>query len=455
MLKNIKKQEGIEYTENWVFFMVTRDRIILSSDEMPTQWYNILPDLPEPLPPYTTDDGKSITRLPEGFTQTASDLEFSAKRWISIPDPVRTAYIAAGRPRPLIRAHRLERHLNTPAKIYYKLENLLPGGTFKANTTLPQAYWAHHEHFLRTVIAGAFSRRTLFSHVFAAKTYGLTPTVFMMRKDYRQHDTQVQFLKEFFDADVVASPSRRTQTGRKRLAIQPHHPGSLTLLRTEVWEEATSKLDAVTVVPSRFTHTLITQTIVGLEVQRQLDQIDATPDVLVASIGGGSGFHGLIAPFVKDQLTKKREPITFLGTESETSAKLTRGQYQSVTLLNTEPRLLAKAYQVAWTQPPPPIMAADIQSNSASPLVSHLHHLRLIDAVAYPRDEQVVMNAAKLFLQTEGWLVAPESAYAIRGAIETALECKRTREEKVIVALVSATSFLDFGARTRYVKPKQ
>ena len=290
--------------------MGTHERISLVSEDLPTKWYNILPDLPSPLPPYKTADGHPTTRLPDTFTKSAAALEFSSHRWIAIPDAVVTAYLRAGRPTPLIRARRLEQYLNTPAKIYYKLEALPPGGTFKTNTTLPQAYWAAHEHYQRTVIAGAFSRRTLFAHVFAAKTFGLTPTVFMMRKDCQQYKTQILFLKNLFNADLVESPSNRTQVGRTLLNNQPDHPGSLAVLREEVLEETIQCSDAVHVIPSRFNHTLLTQTIIGLEVQKQLKLIDAHPDVLVASTGSGSGFHGLIAPFVRDYLKRKQEMLT-------------------------------------------------------------------------------------------------------------------------------------------------
>ena len=427
------------------------ERIDLSQDDLPRTWYNILPDLPESLPPHKdVESGKEIRRLPNTFTKTASELEFSEKRWIKIPEKVLEAYINIGRPLPLIRARRLEEFLKTPARIYYKCENLPPGGTFKTNASLPQAYWAMKEDYKRTVFGGTATTRTKLIHAFAARVFGLTPTLFMTRSDCEENRDQVFFIEKMLGADLLRSPSRRTETGRKLLKKNPNHPGSIATVREEVAEEAKQSEDAVAIISSFLNHVLMTQTIIGLEVEKQLEQIDEEPNILVASVGGGSNFYGLIAPFMGNYLKKRLGNVKFLAVESETSSKLTNGNYEYVSMRRPIADLWVKTYEFASEAPMPPIMAEGIQTRNTAPLLSFLRHLGFIDTVVYPKDEKKIFEAARIFLQTEGCLLAPESAYSIRAAIDEAIEAKKRREKKVIVVSVSATTYLDFGEKERY-----
>lgn len=430
------------------------DRTDLPQEDIPTRWYNLLADIPRPLLSYREiETGKEVKRLPATYTRSVSQLEFSEERWIPVPDDVLTAYVHCGRPTPLIRAHHLEKFLETPARIYYKCEDLPPAGTFKMNTAIPQAYWAMKEGYKRTIFAGSVGTRTKFAHAFAAKLFNLTPTIFMARADSAQNLDQVFLLKRMFEADVFESPTSRTEIGRKLLRENPNHQGSRTITEREVVEEAEQCEDGVTISSSFLNHVLMTQTIVGLEVKKQLDLIGEEPNVLVASVGAGSHLFGLIAPFVKD-IVKGRLKVKLLGAESETSSKLTSGTYDYAppgqTAEGAMDGLLAKIYRLSWETPPVPIKAVGIQTQNASPLLSLLRHMGIIDTRVYPRDEKAIFEAARIFLQTEGRLLAPESAYAVRAIIDEALEVKKTGREAAMVVSVSGTTFLDFGEKNGY-----
>jgi len=431
---------------------LTQPRTDLSQDEIPRKWYNILPDLPEQIPSYKdAETGKAMRNLPGIYTKTASQLEFSENRWIDMPSEVTDQYVRHGRPTPLIRAHNLEEVLRTPARIYYKCEDLPPVGTFKTNTAIPQAYWAMKEGYHRTVFSGSTQTRTKFVHTIAARMFGLTPTLFMTRIECEKNREQVFFLRHMLEADLVESPSRRTETGLKTLSENPNHQGTRIIMEDEVLEEVRQHKEAVVVVSSFLNHVLLTQTIIGLELQRQLELIDERPSVLVASVGSGSHLHGLIAPFMRDRKTKGL--IRFLAAESETSSKLANGKYGYVTRQGPLALFRVKAYECDWKTTPPPIRGRGIQTRNTAPLLSFLRHLGIIDTRVYSKDETLIQGAAKLFLQTEGRLLAPESAYAIRAAIDEALDARKGRDKTVIVASISGTAYLDFGEKKAYSGP--
>lgn len=426
-------------------------RTDLSPDEIPKEWYNILPDLPSPMPAYkNVETGKDVTELPRAYTKAASELEFSDQRWIKIPELVVDAYINCGRPTPLMRAERLEKFLKTPARIYYKCEDLPPSGTFKTNTAIPQAYWAMEEGFKRTIFGTGVATRTKFGFLFASNLFNLKPTLFITRSDLQHNNEQVFFLEKMFGADLQGSPSSRTETGRKLLAENPNHPGSRDTVGREVLEEIMKSNDAVTLTSSFLNHVIITQSIVGLELQKQLQSIGEKPNVLVASVGSGSNISGLITPFVRDFFKKKLEDIKFLGAESETSCKLTRGKYEYVTRQGPLSQISIKAYQYQWPGEPFRIKGQGIQTVNTAPILSFLRHLGIVESRAYPKDEKAVLEASRIFLQTEGRLLPLPSAYAIRAAIDEALEAKKNGEKKVIVASLSATTFTDFGEKSAY-----
>jgi tryptophan synthase beta chain len=428
-----------------------QDRIDLVEEQIPKEWYNILPDLPDQIPPYKDiKTGKEMRRLPDAFTKTASKLEFSEERWIKIPEAVLMSYTRFGRPTPLIRAHHLEEFLKTPARIYYKCEDLPPGGTFKINTAIPQAYWAMNEGYKRTIIAGTSGTRTKFLHAFAARIFGLTPTVFMTRAECEQNRDQVFFLKTMLEADLWKSPSSRSDIGRRLLKVNPNHPGSSVIRDQEIAEEAARSKDAAAVMSSFLNHVLMTETIIGLEIKKQLEAAAEQPNVLVASVGAGSHLFGLIAPFARDRLKNKQQNVKFLAVESETSAKLAGGTYDYVPLQGPLESVSAKISSIEWKTPPNPIAGMGIQVKTAAPLLSLLNAMGYIETRVYPGDEKAIRAAGQVFLQTEGRLLAPESAYAISAVINEALEAKKRNRKAVIVASVSGTSYLDFGEKGRY-----
>lgn len=428
-----------------------QDRIDLNLEEIPRRWYNILPDLPSPLPLYKdAANGTDVRHLPNIFTETASRMEFSNKRWIDIPDEVLEALIRCGRPFPLIRARRLEDHLKTSTRIYYKCEDLQPVGAFKINTAIAQAYWAMKEGYSRTVFAGSSSTRTKMAHAYAAKYFGLTPTVFMTRNDFEENPEHVQFLREMLEADVQISPSKRTRVGRRALCDNPDHPGSMEIVRKEVEEEA-EKPEAVAVISSFLNHVLLTQTIMGLEAEKQISSIGEEPDIIIAPVGGGSNFYGWAAPFIGRKLRKETD-VRLLAVESETSAKLTHGRYGYVRLQSPASSIFGKTYEFEMETPRLGIMGVGIQTSNTAPLLGFLHNKGYIDTIVYPRNENSVFEAARTFLQTEGRFVAPESAYAVRAAIDEALRVKRSQEERVILLSVSATTNMDLGEKQRYLK---
>ncbi|TFH15849.1 pyridoxal-phosphate dependent enzyme [Candidatus Bathyarchaeota archaeon] len=421
----------------------------LNSEKTPRRWYNIIPDLPSPLPPYKDSrDGTEMRSLPKIFTETASRLEFSSKRWIDIPEKVYEALIRCGRPFPLIRANRLEEHLQTCAKIYYKCENLQPVGAFKTNTAIPQAYWAMKEGYSRTVFAGSSSTRTKMAHAYAAKYFGLTPTVFMPKIDSEVNPEQVLFLREMLGADVQIVPS--IEAHRNGLGDDTGQIDSMDIVRKRVEEEA-EKPDAVAVISSILNHVLLTQTIMGLEVDEQISSIDEEPDTIIAPVGGGSNFYGWVAPFLRKKLRKELD-VRLLAVESETSAKLTQGRYGYVRLQSPASSIFGKTYDFDMETPRPEIMGIGIQTSNTAPLLAYLKQKGFIDTSVYPRNEKCIFEAARIFLQTEGRLVAPESAYAVRAAIDEALRFKHIREEGVILLSVSALTNIDFGEKRRYLK---
>jgi tryptophan synthase beta chain len=258
-------------------------------------------------------------------------------------------------------------------------------------------------------------------------------------------------LRKMFEADFCESPSTRTEIGRSLLCENPNHPGSRQITQAEVAYEATHSKDGVAVISSFLNHVLMTETIIGLEIKKQLQVVEEEPDVLVGCVGGGSHFFGLIAPFVKDCAKKKSVNIKLLAAESETSSKLKNGTYDYVSLSEGVINgILAKAYRLHWDAPPLPIKGVGIQTQATAPLLSLLQHMGLIDARVYSRDEKAIFEAARIFLETEGRLLSPESAYAVRAVIDEALEVKKTRKKEVIVVSVSGTAFLDFGEKTGY-----
>jgi tryptophan synthase beta chain len=425
------------------------DQIVLQPEQIPRKWYNIVPDIPGGLPPpMEPEDGESrMEALKKRLVGECLRQEVSQERWIDIPEGVQELYVHAGRPRPLYRAKRLEAKLKLDkVRIYYKREDLSPTGSHKVNTALAQAYYAAREG-KRTLVTetGAGQWGTALSY--AARLMGLETTVFWVRAVYGWKRER-RALMQLYGAKVFASPSAETSFGRKLLAEDPGHPGSLGIAVSEGLEYTDLGEGRVYCLGSVLNHVLIHQSIVGLETIKQFESVDDSPDLVVACLGGGSNFGGVSLPFMGEVLAKKRK-CDFLAAQSESAPSLVSGEYRYDFGDTAGHTPLLKMYTLGHEASMTPIMSDGLRYHAASPIVSALRNRGLLRAVAYPADEVAVFEAAKLFLETEGWLIAGESAHAIRAAVDEAKASESRGEEKCILVNISGHGFLDIDAYTK------
>jgi tryptophan synthase beta chain len=402
----------------------TEDRILLDRDEMPTRYYNILADLPWAFPP-PIHPGTKEPLGPEAllplFSKEVVMQEVSSERFIDIPGPVLEAYHQFGRPTPLQRARRFEQALGTPARIYYKREDVSPTGSHKLNTAVAQAYYAAKEGIEGLVtetgagqwgsaLALACSRFDLDCHVFMVRCS-------FMQKPYRRN------VMELYGADVVPSPSDKTEFGKKLLAQDPDHPGSLGIAISEaVMTVAGGQGKLKYALGSVLNHVLLHQTVIGQEVIKQFEKLDVTPTHMVACIGGGSNLGGFILPMMAKKL-KGQVDTKFCAVEPSLVASLCEGSYEYDFGDTAEVTPLIKMHTLGHGFIPPPIHAGGLRYHGAAPIISLLKHHGALDAYAYPQDQ--TFEAGTLFAKSEGIIPAPESCHAIRHAMELALEAKR------------------------------
>jgi len=423
----------------------TRDQVYLNPDELPGAWYNIIADLPGQLPPpKDPEQGPSrLEFLSRVLLKHCLQQETSTERWISIPDAVQDLYRQAGRPRPLYRARRLERYLNTPARIYYKREDLSPTGSHKVNTALAQAYYAAEEGRVGvSTETGAGQWGTALAY--AASLMGLKCVIFWVRSVY-DWKPERRALMQLYGGTVHPSPSRETQVGRELLDKNPDQAGSLGIAVSEGLEYAERNNGFAYCLGSVLNHVLIHQSIIGLETMKQFSLIDEQPDLMIGCLGGGSNFGGFILPFAGEVVRGKRE-CEFLAAQSSSAPNLAEGEYRYDFGDHAEKTPLLKMYTVGHQTDMVPIKADGLRYHAAAPIISYLKHLGHVRAVAYPQDELDIFQAAKVFTQVEGFLPAPESSYAIKAAIDEALECKKKNQEKVIAFNISGHGFLDLPA---------
>ena len=426
-----------------------RRQVNLTPDELPTRWYNIIADLPEPLPPpKDPDSGESrLKLLPKMLLETCLKQENSTERWVDIPEELLELYAQAGRPRPLFRAVNLEKKLNTPARLYYKAEFYSPTGSHKVNTALAQCYYAKKEGYERvTTETGAGQWGTALAY--AASLVGLKCTIYWVRAVYNwKHDRRT--LMQLLGAEVNASPSPKTKFGRSLYEKNPNHPGSLAIAISEGLEDALKSSGTVYCLGSVLNHVLLHQTIIGLETQKQFERFDDYPDVMVSCLGGGSNFGGFVLPFMGEVLRKQaagpQPKIKFIAAQSQAAPNL-QGEYRYDFADHAEMTPMLKMYTLGHQTEMPPIWGDGLRYHGVAPILSLLRHLGYIETVAYPADERHVFERAKLFIQTEGFLPAPESAYSIACAIDEALKCKESNEKKAIAFNVSGHGFMDMGA---------
>lgn len=421
--------------------MVEESIINISPDDMPRRWYNLPADLPWPVPePRDHPEAKvKLKDMPKLMLKHVMEHEETMRRWVRIPDEVLDLYLLVGRPRPLHRAYRLEEELKTPARIYLKREDQAPTGSHKMNHSLPQTYWMMEEGVPRlTTETGAGQWGTAIA--LSARLCGVKATIYFVRSAYKLKPDRYSFMK-MLGADVVPSPSSRTETGKKFLEEDPEHPGSLGIAVGEAAEDALTDDDTKFTVGSLTRAVLLYASINGLETQKQFALADDEPDVMIGCFGGGSNFGGFVYPFVGEVMKKRRE-CEFITVQCEPD-RLGKGEYRYAWM--DEGRVMPQemCYTMGIDYPIPMKMAEGLRYQASSPTISVLVNKGIVKPICY-YDEKPIFEAAKLVLQTEGFLPAPESSYAIKAGVDLALECKKTGEEKVIAINISGHGYLDF-----------
>jgi len=425
-------------------------KVILTEKEMPTSWYNIQADLPKPLPPLLHPATKQPTRLPPPlFCEALNEQEFSKERWIDIPEEVQDIY-KLWRPTPLIRAYRLEKALDTPARIYYKYEGVSPAGSHKPNTAVAQAYYNKKEGVKRlTTETGAGQWGSALS--MGCMFFGLELKVYMVKISYQQKPYR-RIMMETWGAKVVPSPSEDTETGRKILKDDPECPGSLGIAISEAVEDAAPRDDTKYSLGSVLNHVLLHQTVVGLETKKQLEKIDVYPDIIVGCVGGGSNFAGMFLPFVKDKIEGRRPKLQIICVEPEACPSMTKGLYawDYGDVAGLAP--IALMYTLGHTFVPPPVHAGGLRYHGMAPIICHLHRLGFVEARA---EYQIpVFRSAVQFARAEGIIPAPEPAHAIKVVIDEALKCRESGQKKNILLALSGHGHFDLGAYESYLSGK-
>jgi len=421
-------------------------KITLSENEMPQRWYNIQPDLPAPLaPPIHPATHKPIgpEDLAPLFPMELIKQEVTMDPWVEIPDEILRIY-KLWRPTPLHRAYRLEEALGTPARTYFKNESVSPPCSHKPNTAVAQVYYNKQEGVKRICTeTGAGQWGSALS--FATCLLGLECTVYMVRISYEQKPYR-KLLMHTWDATVHSSPTNLTNAGRGIREKFPDSPGSLGMAISEAVEDAATHDDAKYSLGSVLNHVLLHQTVVGLEAKEQLKKAGEEVDIICGCVGGGSNFAGVCFPFVKDKLDGK--DISIIACEPTACPTLTRGAYRYDFGDTAQLTPLLKMHTLGHTFVPAPIHAGGLRYHGDAPLLSLLISQKVIEARAY--HQNTAFDAALTFARSEGMLCAPETAHGIRAAIDEALKCKETGEEKCILIGYSGHGFFDLSAYEKY-----
>lgn len=427
---------------------MSETKILLSEQEIPTSWYNIMADMPNlpkpPLNPQTLQPAGPADLSPI-FPLELIKQEVSQDRWIEIPEEVRELY-KLWRPSPLVRAYRLEKALGTPAKIFYKYEGTSPAGSHKLNTALAQAYYNKQAGIKRlSTETGAGQWGSALS--MACKFFDLECTVYMVKISFQQKPYR-RSLMQVFGGEVFASPSNKTNAGRQVLAKDTESLGSLGIAISEAVEDAASREDTNYALGSVLNHVMLHQTVIGLEAKKQMEKANTYPDIVIGCCGGGSNFAGLSFPFIHDKIDKGNK-IRFIAVEPEACPTLTRGKlaYDYGDVAGMTP--LLSMYTLGKDFMPAGIHAGGLRYHGESPLVSQLFQDGLIEAKAV--SQLAIFDAALTFARSEGIVPAPESAHAIRTAIDEALLCKESGEAKTILFGLSGHGHFDLSAYDNYL----
>lgn len=421
-------------------------KITLSEHELPRSWYNIIPDLPAPLPPPLhpcTGKPASPDDLRPIFPPALIEQEVSTQRHIRIPEEV-LDILRLWRPTPLFRAYRLEKALGTPARIYYKYEGASPAGSHKPNTAIAQAYYNKQAGIKRlTTETGAGQWGSALA--LATNFFGLECQVYMVKCSYYQKPYR-RTMMQAWGARCIPSPSNETESGRRVLQEDPECPGSLGIAISEAVEDAMNRADTNYSLGSVLNHVMLHQTVIGLEVMKQLKLVDEEPDVLIGCCGGGSNFAGLVFPFVPEKASGKE--IRIIGVEPAACPTMTKGVYAYDFGDKSGMTPLLKMDTLGHDFIPPGIHAGGLRYHGMAPLVSLLHRAGVIEAVSYPQVK--CFEAAVLFARAEGIIVAPETSHAVACTIDEARRAKEEGREKVIVFNLSGHGMLDLGSYEKY-----
>jgi len=416
-----------------------KERVNLPLDEIPSAWYNVLADLPQPLPPPLhpgTGQPLKPADLAPIFPMALIEQEMSGQRWIEIPSAVRELY-RIWRPTPLVRAVRLEKALKTTCRIYFKNESVSPAGSHKLNTALAQAYYNKQEGVRRlSTETGAGQWGS--SMAFACQLFGLGCTIYMVKSSYHQKPYR-RSMMHIWGAEVLPSPSTRTQAGRAILAEFPDTPGSLGIAISEAVEDAATHDDTKYTLGSVLNHVLLHQSVIGLETKKQLAIAGETPDILIGCVGGGSNFGGFCLPFLPDKL-RHPEKMRLVAAEPSACPSLTKGVYAYDFGDTAKLTPLVKMFTLGHGFVPESIHAGGLRYHGTAPIIAQLVNLKVIEAQAYPQSH--VFEAALQFARTEGFIPAPETSHAIAAAI---VEAKRNHN-KCIVFNYSGHGHFDMSA---------
>ena len=423
-------------------------KILLDEEQLPKKWYNIQADLKSPLdPPLHPKTQKPIgpEDLAAIFPMELIRQEVTTDRNIDIPEDVREV-LRLWRPSPLYRAHRLEKFLKTPAKIYYKWEGVSPAGSHKPNSAVPQAYFnmkAGIERIATETGAGQWGSAL----AFATMLYDLECTIYMVRSSYTQKPYRKSMMQAW-GAECIPSPSTKTNAGRAVLEKDPDTPGSLGIAISEAVEDAASHSNTNYALGSVLNHVCLHQTVIGLECREQLAMVDDYPDVVIGCIGGGTNFAGISFPFAGDKLTGKHKDVDLIAVEPASCPTLTKGVFMYDLGDEAGYTPLLKMYTLGHDFVPPSIHAGGLRYHGDSPIVSRLVYDGVMRGVSYHQSE--VFEAGQTFARTEGIIVAPETSHAVKSAIDEALKCKKTGEEKTILFNCSGHGNFDMAAYDAY-----
>jgi tryptophan synthase beta chain len=420
-------------------------KYLLQEKDMPTHWYNVLPDM-KPMPPHYRHPATLELMMdppipPPVFPMALIEQEFSQERWIEIPDEVRDV-LKMWRPSPLYRALRWEKALDTPAKIYYKWEGVSPPGSHKPNTAVAQCYYAKQEG-LEGLATETGAGQWGSALCFATQLFDLKCKVFMVTISYHQKPYR-RIAMETWGGSVVPSPSSETHAGRAILAVDPETSGSLGIAISEALEYAVTHDGWKYSLGSVVNFVLLHQTVVGMEARKQMEMAGDYPDVLIGCVGGGSNFAGLFLPFIKDKLDGSKPDMRVVNVESTACPSLTRGLYAYDWGDTAKTGPVAMMHTVGHGFIPAPVHAGGLRYHGMAPIICALLEQEQVEARAYHQNE--VFEAAQSFARYEGFIVAPETAHAVKAAYDEAMACKESGEAKVILFNNSGHGHFDLAA---------